>query len=230
MFGVDSPYVAGELTPHLMLLGDYAHNPLVLRASPSDMTVGTVVGDQLLMHLDGSFSLWNRLAVNVDVPDGTCEHAGGCKVDADCPAGDWCTPASFSCVPRLGNGAPVPDVPGHAPPLTGACTPAAGLSVCTSGQAAERRAAAGDAVERRDLLGGRGPARVHVGRLRPQRQHLRARDGRRPLRRERPVPQPAVRSGDAHVRRLHRGLHLRRGRLLHERRRVHAQAAGRRVV
>src|ERR1700679_2109033 len=31
MFGVESPFVAGELTPHIMLLADYAHNPLVLR-------------------------------------------------------------------------------------------------------------------------------------------------------------------------------------------------------
>ena len=30
MFGVPSPYAAGDLTPHVMLLVDYAHDPLVL--------------------------------------------------------------------------------------------------------------------------------------------------------------------------------------------------------
>ncbi|MEO7328173.1 MAG: porin, partial [Minicystis sp.] len=30
MFGVESHFVAGHLVPHVMLLGDYAHNPLVV--------------------------------------------------------------------------------------------------------------------------------------------------------------------------------------------------------
>jgi outer membrane protein OmpA-like peptidoglycan-associated protein len=68
MFGVPSPYAAGDLTPHLMLLGDYAHNPLVLRSTSSDQSLGAVVSSQLFLHLSGSLSLWNRLNVNVDVP------------------------------------------------------------------------------------------------------------------------------------------------------------------
>src|SRR6188768_924540 len=71
MFGVPSPFAAGPLTPHLMLLGDYAHNPLVLRTTRNNETTGTVgaiVGSQLFLHLNASLSLWNRLLVNVDAP------------------------------------------------------------------------------------------------------------------------------------------------------------------
>jgi len=68
MFGVPSPYAAGELTPHVMLLGDYAHDPLVLQRVPSDTNAGTVVGSQLYLNLDAALSLWNRILVDVDVP------------------------------------------------------------------------------------------------------------------------------------------------------------------
>jgi outer membrane protein OmpA-like peptidoglycan-associated protein len=68
MFGVQSPFAAGPLTPHVMLLGDYAHNPLVLRWQNTGDKAGVVVGNQLYMHLNGGLSLWNRLNVNVDVP------------------------------------------------------------------------------------------------------------------------------------------------------------------
>lgn len=76
MFGVDSPYVAGELAPHLMLLGDYAHNPLVLRTTPNNAAMGAVVGNQLFLHLNGSISLWNRLAFNVDAPVALYQEGG----------------------------------------------------------------------------------------------------------------------------------------------------------
>jgi outer membrane protein OmpA-like peptidoglycan-associated protein len=68
MFGVQSPYAAGHLTPHLMVLGDYAHEPLVLRRRSDEGDVGTIVGDQLFVHLNGSLALWNRLNLNVSVP------------------------------------------------------------------------------------------------------------------------------------------------------------------
>lgn len=82
MFGVPSPYAAGHLTPHVMLLGDYAHNPLVLRYLGSGASAGTVVSSQLYLHLNGGISLWNRLNVNVDVPvalfqDGGSPNVGG---------------------------------------------------------------------------------------------------------------------------------------------------------
>lgn len=68
MFGVQSPFAAGALTPHVMLLGDYAHNPLVLRTTSDEESVGAVVSSQLYLHLNASLSLFNRLNVNVDVP------------------------------------------------------------------------------------------------------------------------------------------------------------------
>lgn len=67
-FGVQSPFAAGEATPHLMILGDYANNPLVLRSTDDDANLGAVVGGQLLLHLNGSFALFNRLNLNIDVP------------------------------------------------------------------------------------------------------------------------------------------------------------------
>src|SRR5258708_2979156 len=68
MFGVPSPYVAGPLTPHVMLLGDYAHSPLVLGSEASGKRVGGIVGDQLFLNLDVAVALWNRLLLDVDVP------------------------------------------------------------------------------------------------------------------------------------------------------------------
>src|SRR5262245_8120650 len=50
-FGVPSPYVAGDPALHVMLLGDYAHNPLVLvREGAEDTELGSVVSSQLFLH------------------------------------------------------------------------------------------------------------------------------------------------------------------------------------
>jgi outer membrane protein OmpA-like peptidoglycan-associated protein len=68
MFGVESPYAAGHWAPHLMILGDYAHNPLVLRTRNEGDQVASVVSNQLFVHLNGSLALWNRLNINLDVP------------------------------------------------------------------------------------------------------------------------------------------------------------------
>jgi outer membrane protein OmpA-like peptidoglycan-associated protein len=68
MFGVESPFVAGKLTPHVMLLGDYAHNPLVLRTTQSDTKLGAVVGSQFFLHLNGGLALWDRVYLHLDVP------------------------------------------------------------------------------------------------------------------------------------------------------------------
>jgi hypothetical protein len=66
--------------------------------------------------------------------NGTCEPAGGCNVDADCAAGDWCDESTHTCTPTLANGQPVPTDPPHtSPTLNGTCTAAAGALVCTSG-------------------------------------------------------------------------------------------------
>jgi OOP family OmpA-OmpF porin len=68
MFGVPSPFSAGGLTPHVMLLADYAHDPLVVRTIPANTEIGAVVKNQLFLRLDGGLSLWNRLYVNADIP------------------------------------------------------------------------------------------------------------------------------------------------------------------
>jgi outer membrane protein OmpA-like peptidoglycan-associated protein len=67
MFGVPSPYAAGNLVPHVQLLGDYAHNPLVL-LSPNNSKDGVVVQSQLYLNLDGGIALWDRLFFDVDIP------------------------------------------------------------------------------------------------------------------------------------------------------------------
>src|SRR5690349_1108473 len=68
MFGVPSPFVAGHMTPHAGVLLDYAHNPLVLRSVSGDKDLGAVVSSQLFLHVGATFALWNRLAINVEVP------------------------------------------------------------------------------------------------------------------------------------------------------------------
>ena len=70
-FGVNSPHALGHPGIHVMLMGDYAHNPLVLRRQiddASDEKIGSIVESQLNLHLNGTFALWNRIALNVEVP------------------------------------------------------------------------------------------------------------------------------------------------------------------
>src|SRR5271154_4994886 len=83
-FGVQSPFAAGALTPHVMALLDYAHDPLVIRSLPSNDNLGAVVSSQLYLHINGGLALWNRLNINVDLPiavyqagDGTVPGVGG---------------------------------------------------------------------------------------------------------------------------------------------------------
>jgi len=68
MFGVPSPYAAGHLTPHLMLLADYAHNPLKLRSVPTDADRGAIVANQLFLHLNAGIALWHRVNLDLSVP------------------------------------------------------------------------------------------------------------------------------------------------------------------
>ncbi|MCK6588378.1 MAG: OmpA family protein [Polyangiaceae bacterium] len=68
LFGVESPYVAGDLVPHALLLADYAHNPLVLRRDAGDQDLGPVVSHQLFLHAAGSIALFSRVSFNVDIP------------------------------------------------------------------------------------------------------------------------------------------------------------------
>jgi OOP family OmpA-OmpF porin len=87
MFGVQSPFVAGDPGLHVMLLGDYAHNPLVLKTENDDTRVGSIVSSQLFLHLNATLALWNRLAINIDVPvallqDGDSSNASGAALTA----------------------------------------------------------------------------------------------------------------------------------------------------
>lgn len=64
---------------------------------------------------------------------GVCEPTGGCAVDADCVAGDWCNETTFTCTPALANGTAVPTDGKHmTPTLNGICTTDAALLVCQS--------------------------------------------------------------------------------------------------
>ncbi|MDI1448142.1 OmpA family protein [Polyangium sp. 6x1] len=67
MLGVQSPYAAGDFTFHGMLLVDYARNPY-LYETDAGATAYEVVGRQLFLHANATYSMWNRLAVNLDVP------------------------------------------------------------------------------------------------------------------------------------------------------------------
>jgi outer membrane protein OmpA-like peptidoglycan-associated protein len=68
MFGVPSPFVAGHLTLHGGLLLEYAHDPLVLHKLSTDKDVGAILSSQMFLHANLNFALWNRLAINLDLP------------------------------------------------------------------------------------------------------------------------------------------------------------------
>ncbi len=88
MFGVQSPYSAGELTPHVMLLADYAHDPLVIKTTPANSDLGAVVQNQLYLHLNGGLSLWNRLFLNIDVPVALYENGDSPVIPDGSPGGE----------------------------------------------------------------------------------------------------------------------------------------------
>lgn len=69
-FGTAAPYVPGHYQFHGRVDGEYVHNPFVLRLQDGEERdeVGSVVEHQLLMHLNGTFTVLERLAVNVNFP------------------------------------------------------------------------------------------------------------------------------------------------------------------
>ena len=71
MFGVPSPYAAGGDNPalHMMLLGDWAHDPLLIRDANGDVVPdGAVVGDQFFMNINASIAIFKRLNFNINIP------------------------------------------------------------------------------------------------------------------------------------------------------------------
>ncbi|WP_437952377.1 OmpA family protein [Sorangium sp. So ce296] len=68
MFSVPSPFAPGHLTPHVMLMADYASNPLVLRRARDGAEIGAVVSDQLTFRLNASLPLWNKVSFDLDAP------------------------------------------------------------------------------------------------------------------------------------------------------------------
>jgi outer membrane protein OmpA-like peptidoglycan-associated protein len=68
MFGVESPYVAGDATPHVAMIFDYGHNPYTLRHGPGLADPNAVVSDQLFLHLNASFAIAGRVNLNFSVP------------------------------------------------------------------------------------------------------------------------------------------------------------------
>jgi OOP family OmpA-OmpF porin len=77
MFGVESPYAAGEGLPHVSLITDYAHNPYVLIHGPGHTDVGAVVGDQVFLHLNVSIAILNRINLNFTVPAAVVQDGSG---------------------------------------------------------------------------------------------------------------------------------------------------------
>lgn len=69
-FGVPSPYAAGEATLHAMAMLDYAREPLVLVRDTGDETedIGSIVSDQMFIHVGLNFSIINRIAISASMP------------------------------------------------------------------------------------------------------------------------------------------------------------------
>jgi outer membrane protein OmpA-like peptidoglycan-associated protein len=68
MFSLPSPFVAGDPALHVALIGDYAHNPLILRRESDGAVVGNTVEHQLFLHMGATLALWHRLGLDVSVP------------------------------------------------------------------------------------------------------------------------------------------------------------------
>ena len=66
-FGVQSHYVWKDTRPSFVLIGDYAHAPLVLRRRDGD-EVGKIVEDQLLLHANASIAVAQRVLFHVNIP------------------------------------------------------------------------------------------------------------------------------------------------------------------
>jgi outer membrane protein OmpA-like peptidoglycan-associated protein len=91
LFGVESPFIAGDLVPHAMLLAEYAHNPLVLRRETGDQDLGPVVSHQLFLHAAGALALFSRVGINVDIPIAVLQRGSNPSAAG---AGDFASPSA----------------------------------------------------------------------------------------------------------------------------------------
>lgn len=66
--GVGSPDAVGHKSLQAALVIDYARNPLVLRRGADGSVSSEIVGRQLMVHLNATYHLWERIAINADVP------------------------------------------------------------------------------------------------------------------------------------------------------------------
>lgn len=69
-FGVPAPWVGGHLAFRAAALFDYAHSPFQFKGVDADgnpQETG-IVGSQGTLHVNASFSLWDRVMVGVNVP------------------------------------------------------------------------------------------------------------------------------------------------------------------
>jgi OOP family OmpA-OmpF porin len=89
-FGVPSPYTAsdGIFNVHGGVLVDYGHNPLVLASSDdSPLSCGesecSVVEHQLILHANATAVLFDRVAVNLDMPFSLFQSGEGSVEEGD---------------------------------------------------------------------------------------------------------------------------------------------------
>lgn len=69
-FGVPSPYAAGDLAFHSDATLEYARDPLTLvrRNGTDTEEIGTIVSDQLILHLGVALSLASRVQISANMP------------------------------------------------------------------------------------------------------------------------------------------------------------------
>ena len=130
--GVAVPTDGSHTNPTLNGTCTAAAGTLVCTSAVCD-TADNKCGDA---HGDGTCTAGNAATVcrsGACSTSGTCEPAGGCDVDADCAAGNWCNETSRTCTAKIANGGAIPTDSSHTnPTLNGTCTVAAGTLVCTS--------------------------------------------------------------------------------------------------
>jgi OmpA-OmpF porin, OOP family len=86
-FGVQSAYVSRDPHPSVVLIGDYAHSPLVLRRRDGGDEVSKIVSDQLTLHANASVALAGRVLFHIDVPATLVNEGGSSSATIASPSG-----------------------------------------------------------------------------------------------------------------------------------------------